>query len=206
MTIEQIIDDVLEAEGSKYTNDPADPGGPTRWGITSKTLRRWRRSSGYPDGHQVTADDVRALERREAAEIYRVEYVERPGFDKLEEEVRPFVVDTGVNMGPGTAARMFQTAVGATVDGTIGPKTLARARRQDAGQILFELIRLREDAYVRQVRASVIAHELELRRIVKKATTLKACRASIAAVRTVGKGTKLRFLRGWIARPLGFLP
>ncbi len=206
LTVKQIIDDVLEAEGSKYTNDPADPGGPTRWGITLKTLRAWRQSGGRRGGVQVTAEDVRALERPEAFEIYRVRYVEEPGFDKLREEVRPFVIDTGVNMGQATAAKMFQTAVGAKADGHIGPKTLERARRRDAFDLLCALIRLREDAYVRQVRASVIAHESELRRIVKKAPTLKACRASIAAVRTVGKGTKLRFLRGWIARPLGFLP
>ena len=62
MTVTEIIDDVLEAEGSKYTNDPADPGGPTRWGITLKTLRRWRQSGGRRGGHQVTAADVRARE------------------------------------------------------------------------------------------------------------------------------------------------
>lgn len=206
MTVDQIIDDVLEAEGSKYTNDPADPGGPTRWGITLKTLRRWRQSGGRRGGRQVTAADVRALKRSEAAEIYRVEYVELPRFFKIHDLVRPFVVDTGVNMGQTTAAKMFQNAVGAKVDGRIGPKTIRRAKSLDPMDLLCELIRLREDAYVRQVHASVIAHETELRRIVAKAPTLKACRTSIAALRTVAKGTKLRFLRGWVKRPLRFLP
>lgn len=199
MTVDQIIDDVLETEGSTYTNDPADPGGPTRWGITQRALASWR-------GHPVSPDDVRALERSEAVDIYRVDYVEEPRFHKIHDLVRPFVVDTGVNMGQRTAAKMFQKAVGAKVDGRIGPKTIRRAKSLDPMDLLCELIRLREDAYVRQVRASVIAHETELRRIVAKAPTLKACRTSIAAVRTVGKGTKLRFLRGWVSRPLGFLP
>ncbi len=210
MTIDQIIDAVLEAEGAKYTNDPADPGGPTRWGITLKTLRRWRQSGGRRGGRQVTAADVRALGRPEAFEIYRVEYVDRPGFDKIPEDVRPFVVDTGVNMGPGTAARMFQTAVGATVDGLIGPKTLARARRQDAAQILFELIRIREDAYVRQVRASVIAYDRKVHAVLDglsgSTSTVVRVRAELDALGNVATRTKLRFLRGWIARPLGFLP
>lgn len=203
MTVKQIIDGILEVEGSKFTDDPADPGGPTRWGITQKTLAAWR-------GHRVTADDVRALKRHEAIEIYRVEYVERPGFDKVREELRPFLVDTGVNMGQATAARMFQEAVGATVDGNIGPKTRDRARRQDAGQILFNLIRLREDAYVRQVRASVIVYDQKVRAVLDglsgSTSTVVQVRARLAKLGTVGTRTKLRFLRGWVARPLGFLP
>jgi lysozyme family protein len=37
------------------------------------------------------------------------------------------VFDTAVNMGVGTAARMLQMAAGVTVDGEIGPATIAAA-------------------------------------------------------------------------------
>ena len=37
MTDDDIIDGIIRREGSTYTNDPADPGGPTKYGITLAT-------------------------------------------------------------------------------------------------------------------------------------------------------------------------
>ncbi|HET9817697.1 MAG TPA: glycosyl hydrolase 108 family protein [Rhodanobacteraceae bacterium] len=118
-----LVDDV---EGGTFTDDPADPGGPTRWGITQRTLSAYR-------GHPVTAVDVQALTRTEALDIYRADYVIEPGFDKLAEissDVALEVIDTGVNMGVGTAARYLQRCLNVLgsalkVDGQCGPKTVA---------------------------------------------------------------------------------
>ena len=204
MTTDEIIDDILEAEGSRYTNDPTDPGGPTKFGITLATLKRWRLRRDQRE--LVTAASVRALQPKEAREIYRHFYIVDPGFDLLPDEVQAFVVDTGVHFGPRTAARQLQAAVGVKTDGLIGMQTLGAVGSAIAdGGLLVELVRLRRDAYARQIRRSVTEHDATLRRIIDRATSLQQLRASVASIQTVGRATKLRFIRGWMRRPLAFL-
>lgn len=123
--LDHLVDTV---EGGAFTNDPADAGGATRWGITQRTLAQYR-------GHPVTAEDVRNLPRADALAIYRDEYVTLPGFDKLADMSMPTaleVIDTGVNMGVGTAARYLQRCLNVlddvptlVADGVCGTKTVA---------------------------------------------------------------------------------
>lgn len=120
-----LVDDV---EGGAFTNDPADAGGATRWGITQRTL------AGYL-GHPATLADVQDLTRAEAIAIYRTDYVTAPGFEKLVDmsmSVALEVIDTGVNMGVGTAARYLQRCLNVlddaptlVADGDCGPRTVA---------------------------------------------------------------------------------
>ena len=127
--IEKIILDVIEVEGDRYTNDPTDAGGPTKYGITLKTLSAYR---GVP----CTAQDVKNLTQAEAFFIYRQKYVIEPGFDRIEQinaVIAAEVIDTGVNMGPKTAAVFLQRSLNAlnysrsypmlVVDGKVGPTT-----------------------------------------------------------------------------------
>lgn len=115
--------DVVEGPG--YTNDPTDRGGPTRYGITQRTLSRVR-------GKPASADDVKNLTRDEALAIYRDEYVALPGFDKIAQVSTPVAlecIDTGVNMGPQVATSLLQrslNSLGASLraDGACGPKTV----------------------------------------------------------------------------------
>lgn len=130
-TIEAFLANLVDrVEGGRYTNDPADKGGPTRWGITQKTLARFR-------GHPVTDADVAALGRDEALAIYRRMYVEDPGFDMIAALSMPIaleLIDTGVNMSPGVATKYLQRVVNVlnhggrawpdlTVDGICGAMT-----------------------------------------------------------------------------------
>lgn len=144
-TIEQIIDAVLDIETEKYTNDPNDAGGPTKWGITLATLEKAR-------GMPTTAAQVEKLTRAEAFEIYRRRYVVEPGFDEivaLNSRIGAELVDTGVNMGQPVAATFLQRALNAfnqrgalypdiDVDGVCGPATVKAlqaflARRGEKG-------------------------------------------------------------------------
>lgn len=102
MTIEDIIADIIRAEGG-YVNDARDAGGETNWGITIAVAR----ANGY-DGA------MRDMPRSTAERIYRKRYVEAPGFDKiatLSPAIGAELVDTGVNMGPQVAARFLQRAL-----------------------------------------------------------------------------------------------
>lgn len=83
-------------EGSAYTNDPHDPGGPTRWGITLADARlHWKRDA--------TADDVRTMPRAIAVNIYRQKYWARMNCDADPAGVDFVTFDYGVHSGVGRA-------------------------------------------------------------------------------------------------------
>lgn len=124
-----------------FANDPQDPGGATMMGITRATLAEWR-------GRPVTEAEVRALTRREAAEIYRARYWNVLRCDELPPGMDLMVFDFGVNAGPRAGARMLQRAVGAVADGVIGPRTLAAARAVDAATALERMAQLRREHYL----------------------------------------------------------
>ena len=116
--IEDIITDVLKAEGwDKYTNDPADRGGPTKWGITQKA---WSAYRGYP----VSELDMKEITEEQARDFYEEKYIVEPKFNQLSEMLIPLVVDCGVNHGVSRAAKWLQEAVGVVEDGKVGRKTI----------------------------------------------------------------------------------
>ena len=134
--IDQILDEVIRREGG-YVHDPVDRGGPTKYGITQRTLRAWR-------GQAVTAEDVRRLTRDEARAIYQRRYVDEPGFATLPDPLRAQVVDDGVLSGPRQAVKDLQRAIGGvTVDGTLGPQTRAAFARRGVAAVHARLIQVR---------------------------------------------------------------
>ncbi|WP_372885092.1 holin-associated N-acetylmuramidase [Shimia sp.] len=110
-----------------YVNDPDDPGGATKYGVTVHTMRRLGMDL---DGNgTVDARDVKQLSRAQAERIFITHYFERPGIAKLPKSVQASVFDMYVNSGS-NAVRILQrllTAMGfpLTDDGVIGPKTIA---------------------------------------------------------------------------------
>lgn len=108
------------AEGG-YSNRSTDAGGPTKYGITAKTLAAHR-------GHPVTAADVQALTLAEAQAIYEQSYWSQSGGDVLPVGLDYAAFDTGVMSGPNRAVKMLQQVVGVTPDGWIGEQTLSAVR------------------------------------------------------------------------------
>lgn len=132
MTDSDIIDAVLKSEGG-LVDDPADKGGITNFGITMPTLAAHR-------GGPVTEDDIRHLGIQEARDIYSQRYIKGPGFDAIESPyLRGVVVDCGVLHGPLNATKMLQRAVGADVDGKLGPHTLAMANMVDGKALAIKV-------------------------------------------------------------------
>lgn len=133
MNVDQLITDIIAREGKVYTNDPSDKGGPTKFGITQATLAAYR-------GHAVTPDDVKNLQESEARQIYKDRYVNAAHFDQIKDEkVRAELVDFGVNSGPQTAVKHLQEVLGVTVDGALGPKSLAAANAFEGRALLNKL-------------------------------------------------------------------
>jgi len=113
---------VLRHEGG-FVNHPDDPGGATNMGITARTLAEWR-------GRPVTVDDVRALTRSEAEDIYWTRFWTRLRADSAPLGLDLSVFDFGVNSGPTRATRVLQNVLRVTPSGAIGATTFDAARRE----------------------------------------------------------------------------
>jgi lysozyme family protein len=123
---------ILRHEGG-YVDHPEDPGGATNHGITLATLRAWRND---PD---LTAEQVRALTREEAVEIYRSLYWNRIRAQNLPAGLDLALFDYAVNSGPPQAVRSLQGLLGVRRDGSVGPQTLAAIRAADPRALIRDL-------------------------------------------------------------------
>lgn len=109
------FDRLIGHEGG-YSNNPADHGGETMWGVTIDVAR----ANGYTGA-------MRDMPRDTAKAIYRARYWAPVRGDELPAAVAFQVFDSAVNHGVGQAIKWLQAAVGTTPDGIIGPVTLAAA-------------------------------------------------------------------------------
>ena len=122
---DEIIDAVIEKEGRTFTNRPNDRGGPTKFGITQRTL------SAYL-GRQASIEEVKNLTEPDARRIYTDLFIERPRFDEIEDaDLQLVIIDIGVHSGPPRAARFLQKELGLKADGIVGPITLGAANHPD---------------------------------------------------------------------------
>ncbi|MPQ95008.1 holin-associated N-acetylmuramidase [Thioclava sp. JE_KL1] len=132
-SVTQIAAEIVAREGG-YVDDPDDPGGATKHGVTLGTLRRLGRDL-TGDG-RVDEMDIRALDPGQAAEIFIEHYYKSPRIDRLPPSVQASVFDMYVNAG-GNAVVILQRLLGdmgqrVVVDGIIGPQTIAAAELADA--------------------------------------------------------------------------
>ncbi len=124
-----IADEIVAREGG-YVNDPDDPGGATKYGVSIGTMRRLGLDLDGDGG--VDTDDVRKMTPGRAREIFVEHYYARPRIDALPQDLQPSVFDMYVNAG-GNAVKILQRVLrdmGQTlpVDGAIGPRTIEAAR------------------------------------------------------------------------------
>lgn len=133
MKFEDAIARVLGHEG-KYSNNPADPGGETNWGISKRS---------YPDL------DIKGLPREQAVEIYRRDFWNRVHADELFDGVAYQALDFAVNSGIETAVRYLQRALGVADDGHWGPVTKEAAAAMSESDQIMRLIAERQDFQTR---------------------------------------------------------
>jgi lysozyme family protein len=130
---ERALTFVLAAEGgAAVTNDPADPGGITRWGISQRA---------HP------GVDIANLTRDQAAELYRQHYWLPARCDHFPEAVALVLFDAAVNQGVVPAVRSLQRALGVEDDGVVGSDTISAARERDVAGILVRFAEQRFDRY-----------------------------------------------------------
>lgn len=119
MNFDQSFEKLIGHEG-RYSNNPADPGGETMFGVTKVVAR----AHGY-NGNMID------LPLNAAKLIYKSSYWDKARCDELPEEVRFDTFDAAVNSGVGQAVKFLQRAAGVQDDGVIGPRTLSAVRAMD---------------------------------------------------------------------------
>jgi lysozyme family protein len=98
-----VFDRVIGIE-SGYSNNPNDPGGETKYGISKRS---------YPDL------DIKNLTREQAKEIYLRDFWNRLEMDSLPESIVYQLFDFAINSGVSTSIRYFQRALGVADDGSL---------------------------------------------------------------------------------------
>ena len=119
-SFDQAFEKLIGHEGG-YVNNPKDPGGETKYGISKRA---------YPDV------DIASLTLEQAKALYRRDYWDRAQCDKLHPVLAFQVFDAAVNSGIGQSIRFLQRAVGVADDGAIGPMTMAAIQRRDSAELV----------------------------------------------------------------------
>jgi lysozyme family protein len=129
--VREMAREIVAREGG-FVNDPDDPGGATKYGVTIHTLRDipWGDLDGDGD---IDVMDVRALTQEHAITIFEERYFRGPRIDELPEALHGTVFDMYVNAGA-NAVRILQRMLNALghrviVDGALGPQTIGAARQ-----------------------------------------------------------------------------
>lgn len=111
MSFELCFDRLIKTE-AEYVNNPDDPGGETKWGISKRS---------YPHLN------IASLTRDDARQIYLGDFWNRVNADRLPDSVAYQLFDFAVNSGIETAVRYLQRALRVADDGYWGPISQAAA-------------------------------------------------------------------------------
>ena len=148
------VEVVLRHEGG-YVNDPQDPGGETKYGISKRS---------YP--HL----DITNLSREDAIGIYHRDWWVPYRYGEIKHlETAAKILDLAVNMGPAAAHKCLQWALHAcgqrhvVIDGIIGPQTIGAANNVKPRVALLTALRAEAAAYYR----GLVAQRPELKRFEK---------------------------------------
>ena len=123
---DSVINSTIKREGGdKFTNDPLDSGGATKYGISL----RFYRSDIDP---YANSDTIKALTEEGAISIYKEHFWLKYNLDKIPlSYAASKIFDIGVNIGTRTACKIAQRALQVVYgygccedDGVFGVKTL----------------------------------------------------------------------------------
>lgn len=134
MNFDQAFVELLGHEGG-YSNNPADPGGETMWGITFRVAR----ANGYLGPMKDMPVDV-------AKAIYKKLYWNAVRADELPPGIRYLVFDAAVNSGVTQSIKWLQRCLGVAEDGSVGTRTLAAANSANPDKLAKRLLGTRLNA------------------------------------------------------------
>ncbi len=140
-TFERAFKLLMQFEGG-YVNDPTDPGGETKFGISK---------SEYPDLN------IKNLTEEQAKEIYWRDYwlkARCPDLETVHPKLAIYHFDTAVNAGIRRAGQILQRAVNRqgynlVIDGIVGPVTISTVSKCHTGLLLRDYLLQRQLYYKR---------------------------------------------------------
>ena len=139
MKFDDFIESLIEREGGAKI--VVDTGGTTKYGISEK-------------GTGLSSDEIKALTKRKAVDIYREHYYEPSKCDRLPEHLQEAFFDCAVNQGRSRATKILQSAANnkngkgraISVDGRIGPNTIKAVQNLEAER--FQAYRIKHYAAI----------------------------------------------------------
>lgn len=132
---------LLQDEGDKYTDNPEDSGGPTKFGITMKSYSIFK-------GVYVGPEDIQNLTLESAGPFYQTRYWDPLLCAQIKKVgIATAVFDSSVLYGVGTAALLAQEALSACgfplkLDGVIGDKSVIAFNEVDEDSFLKAFVDL----------------------------------------------------------------
>lgn len=114
---------LIKDEGTKFTDDPRDAGGATKFGVTKKSYESWL-------GRGVEKVDIMNLTLEDAGKFYAERYWAPLSCGEIgSQAVATCLFDSGVLYGISTCAMLAQKALNrcgflVTVDASIGPSSV----------------------------------------------------------------------------------
>lgn len=126
--------EILIGHEGGYVNDPLDPGGETKFGISKRS---------YPN------EDIKNLTIERAKEIYKRDFWDKINLDKINSfDVCLSIFDFAVNAGSATAAKLAQRTVGVDDDGIIGSGTILAINKYDEEKFVYKYAILKIKRYI----------------------------------------------------------
>lgn len=119
-SFEAVVEALKTREGG-YVNNPRDPGGQTKYGISKRS---------YPN------EDIPNLTWQRAKQLYHRDFWLACRLDELPAKLRPMIMDAAVHHGKVKAIKFLQKALSVTADGIIGPQTIRAANTQDCNRLV----------------------------------------------------------------------
>jgi len=122
---------ILKWEGG-YVNDPLDKGGSTNKGVTIATFRQFY-------GQKKTVDDLKALTDAQWEHIFKTGYWNKWRADEIKDQaVANALVDWTYHSGI-HGIKEPQKILGVTVDGIVGPITIAAVNKMHPQELFWKV-------------------------------------------------------------------
>lgn len=139
-----------KARKTGYANDPDDLGGATMVGVTIATYTEYCRRKGYP---RPTVERLRGITYAQWLDILKTMFWDRWKADEIQNQSIAEILVDWVWVSGKYGITIPQKVLGVTVDGRVGPKTIAAVNAHNPAA-LFARIKAERAAYINRICAS----------------------------------------------------